>query len=69
VPLGDAVYRKSGKRIHCYAGAAGADASPRPASWEVDEARFMPLEEARQLLHPDQAIFLDRLTERLNGMG
>jgi predicted NUDIX family NTP pyrophosphohydrolase len=65
ISLGETVYHKSGKKIHCYAGPAPANADPRPASWEIDEARFMPMKEARKLLHPDQAVFLERLLERL----
>jgi predicted NUDIX family NTP pyrophosphohydrolase len=65
VDLGFIDYRKSRKRVHCFAGPAPADAEARPASWEVDQARFVPLEEARSLLHPDQAAFLDRLVEYL----
>jgi predicted NUDIX family NTP pyrophosphohydrolase len=67
VPLGSMEYRKSRKRVHCFAGPAPVEADPRPASWEVDQARFVPLAEARQLLHPDQAVFLDRLLEHLEG--
>ena len=67
VPLGDMVYRKSRKQVHCFAGPAPADAEPRLASWEIDQARFVPLEEARRLIHPDQAVFLDRLVEHLGG--
>jgi predicted NUDIX family NTP pyrophosphohydrolase len=63
--LGHADYRKSRKRIHCFAGPAPRDAAPRCASWEVDQARFVPLDEARSLLHPDQCIFLDRLVRHL----
>lgn len=65
VSLGHAEYRKSRKRIHCFAGPAPDDAAPQCASWEVDQARFVPLDEARQLLHPDQCVFLDRLAEHL----
>jgi predicted NUDIX family NTP pyrophosphohydrolase len=64
-PLGFMDYRKSRKRVFCFAGPAPADAAPRPTSWEVDQARFLPLAEARDLLHPDQAVFLDRLQEHL----
>ena len=64
-PLGFIEYRKSKKDVHCFAGLAPEDADPRPASWEVDQARFVALEEARQLLHPDQAAFLDRLLTHL----
>jgi predicted NUDIX family NTP pyrophosphohydrolase len=65
VPLGDMTYRKSRKQVHCFAGAAPADADPRPTSWEVDQAAFVPLPRARELLHADQQVFLDRLAEHL----
>src|SRR5437773_2462987 len=41
VSLGHVDYRKSRKRVHCFAGAAPAEASPSCASWEVDQARFV----------------------------
>lgn len=63
--LGFIEYRKSRKRVHCFAGPAPADADPRPTSWEVDRACFLSLEEARDRLHPDQCPFLDRLVESL----
>ena len=65
VDLGFMDYRKSRKRVFCFAGAAPADAEPRPTSWEVDQACFVPLDKARELLHPDQVVFLDRLLENL----
>lgn len=58
--LGHADYKKSRKRIHCFAGPA-PDAAPGPLSWEIDQARFLSLDEARGLIHPDQAVFLDWL--------
>ena len=61
VPLGNVSYRKSGKQVHCFAGLAPGDCQPHCASWEVDRAEFVPWEEARQKLHPDQAPLLDRL--------
>ena len=63
--LGDIQYRKSRKRVHCFAGSASSDAQPRPTSWEVDEAQLVSLTQARELLHPDQQPFLDRLIEYL----
>lgn len=63
--LGSIRYVKSGKQIHCYAGPAPADATPTCASWEVDRSEFIPLDEARKCLHPDQTPFLDRLEELL----
>jgi predicted NUDIX family NTP pyrophosphohydrolase len=65
VELGHIDYQKSRKRVHCFAGPAPADAAPRTASWEVDQAAFVPLARARELIHPDQATFLDRLVELL----
>jgi len=67
VPLGSITYRKSRKEVHAFAGPAPADAEPRCASWEIDQAHFLPLDEARKVIHPDQAPFLDRLVERLRG--
>jgi predicted NUDIX family NTP pyrophosphohydrolase len=61
VPLGHADYTKSNKRIHAFGGPAPGDAAPRCASWEVDCAEFVPLDRARDLIHPDQRVFLDRL--------
>jgi predicted NUDIX family NTP pyrophosphohydrolase len=66
-PLGSIVYRKSRKQVHCFGGPAPAKAEPRCASWEVDQACFVPLAKARQLLHPDQAAFVDRLEAHLAG--
>ncbi len=63
VPLGHIVYSKSKKHVYCFAGPAPPDAAPHPASWEVDRAEFVPLDEARRLLHPEQVPFLDRLVE------
>jgi predicted NUDIX family NTP pyrophosphohydrolase len=65
VPLGSIVYRKSRKEVHCFTGPAPAEAAPRCASWEVDQARFVPAAEAQDLLHEDQRPFVDRLREHL----
>jgi predicted NUDIX family NTP pyrophosphohydrolase len=66
VDLGSIDYKKSRKRVHCFAGPAPANATPRCASWEVDRAEFVPLDRAREVLHPDQLAFLDRLLARLS---
>jgi predicted NUDIX family NTP pyrophosphohydrolase len=63
--IGHIDYRKSRKRIFAFAGPSPADAEPRCASWEVDRAEFVPIEQARERLHPDQRPFLDRLLEEL----
>jgi predicted NUDIX family NTP pyrophosphohydrolase len=65
IPLGDITYTKSRKVIHAFAGPAPADAQPRCASWEVDQARFLPLAKAKEVIHPDQRAFLERLESKL----
>jgi predicted NUDIX family NTP pyrophosphohydrolase len=69
VGLGHVDYQKSRKRVHCFVGPAPDGAAPRPVSWEVDQACFVSVERARQLLHPDQAVFVDRLLEHLGREG
>jgi predicted NUDIX family NTP pyrophosphohydrolase len=65
VSLGYIEYKKSHKDVYCFAGVAPADAEPCPTSWEIDQARFASIDEARRLLHPDQVPFLDRLLVHL----
>jgi predicted NUDIX family NTP pyrophosphohydrolase len=65
VPLGTVKYQKSGKTIYAFAGPAADDMVPKVASWEIDQVRFVPLDEARRIMHPDQAAFLDRLVSLL----
>ncbi|HWA99084.1 MAG TPA: NUDIX domain-containing protein [Pirellulales bacterium] len=59
--VGSVTYRKSRKTVHGFAGPAPHDAAPKPASWEVDRAEFVSLDDARRLIHPDQAPLLDAL--------
>jgi predicted NUDIX family NTP pyrophosphohydrolase len=66
VDLGFVDYTRSKKRVFCFAGPAPPDTVPRCASWEVDQACFLPIDRARQVIHPDQAVFLDRLLAHLN---
>lgn len=63
--LGTVTYRKSRKTIHAFAGPADPHAAPTCASWEVDCAEFVPLPRARELIHPDQRPFVDRLAALL----
>lgn len=65
VPLGHIDYARSRKRVFCFAGPAPTDAAPHCASWEVDQACFLPLPQARAIIHPAQAAFLDRLEAHL----
>jgi predicted NUDIX family NTP pyrophosphohydrolase len=64
VSLDSVDYTKSKKRVFCFAGELPSGAVPTCASWEIDGARLMTLDEARTRIHADQAPFLDRL-ERL----
>lgn len=59
--LGSIDYSKSRKTVVAFGGAASEVDAPRCGSWEVDRAEFVPLERAREILHPDQHPFLDRL--------
>lgn len=65
VSLGTIAYKRSRKTVQCYGGRVTADAVPHCASWEVDRAEFVPVDEARRLLHPDQSEFIDRLLAHL----
>lgn len=58
--IGSIDYQRSRKRVHCYAGVAPATA-PSVASWEIDEACYVSLAKARELLHADQRRLLDLL--------
>lgn len=64
-PLGSIDYTKSKKRVHVWA-SPWTGGEPSCASWEVDRAEFLLLDDAREKIHPDQRVFLDRLTETLN---
>lgn len=67
VNLGHVDYTKSKKRIFCFAAPLPDDQVPRCAQWEIDKAEVMPVDEARRLIHPDQAAFIDRLVAHLGG--
>ena len=67
--LGHVDYTRSKKRVYCFVGPAPADAEACCASWEVDQVQWVPLDRARSLMHPDQALFIDRLVERLAEKG
>lgn len=68
VPLGETMLVKSRKRIHAFAGLAPDDAAPKCASWEVDRAEFLPIDRAREVIHPDQRVFLDRLLNLIESL-
>lgn len=65
IELGHIDYRRSRKRIFCFAAPLPEGAEPRCASWEIDRAEVLPVAEARERIHPDQAPFIDRLIEAL----
>jgi predicted NUDIX family NTP pyrophosphohydrolase len=67
VPLGEITYRKSRKTVYCFACLVPPGANPHPASWEVDQVAFVPLDRAREILHAEQQVFLARLVEHLAG--
>lgn len=63
--IGHVDYTKSRKRVHCFVGPLPNDPSPRPTSWEVDKAEVVPIQQAKQIIHPDQLAFLHRLEDHL----
>jgi predicted NUDIX family NTP pyrophosphohydrolase len=67
VELGHVELVRSRKRIHAFAGELPPGAAPRCASWEIDHAEVVPLEVARQRLHPDLRPLLDRLVALVDG--
>jgi predicted NUDIX family NTP pyrophosphohydrolase len=69
VDIGEITYRSRRKRIRCFAGPAPPEAAPACASWEVDRAEFLEIEEAKRRIHPDQRPFLDKLEQMLREQG
>jgi predicted NUDIX family NTP pyrophosphohydrolase len=69
VDLGFIDYTRSKKRVHAFAAEAPEGAAPRCTSWEVDKAEFIELTRARRIIHPDQAVLLDRLQRHLGTQG
>ncbi len=64
VAIGSIDYLKSRKRVHCWISPAPIE-QPRCASWEIDKAEFLSIEDAKKKIHPDQKPFLTRLQENL----
>jgi predicted NUDIX family NTP pyrophosphohydrolase len=64
-PLGSIDYAKSRKTVVAFGGVASDSDAPRCASWEVDRAEFVPVDRAREIIHPDQRPFIDRLLEKV----
>lgn len=60
LPVGSCQYKKSRKEIWGFAGEASETAAPRTASWEVDAAEFLPLDDALAKIHPDQVVLIER---------
>jgi predicted NUDIX family NTP pyrophosphohydrolase len=65
IDLGHIDYKRSRKRIFCFAAPLPEGAEPRVASWEIDRCEMLSVDAARERIHPDQAPFIDRLIEAL----
>jgi predicted NUDIX family NTP pyrophosphohydrolase len=65
IALGHIDYTKSRKRVHCFAAPLPDGQTPRCAQWEIDRAEMMTTDEAKRLIHADQAAFIDRLIAHL----
>jgi predicted NUDIX family NTP pyrophosphohydrolase len=59
--LGHVDYKKSRKRVFAWAAKLPEGTAPRCASWEIDRAELVSWTRARELLHEDQRVFVDRL--------
>ncbi|HEY8514691.1 MAG TPA: NUDIX domain-containing protein [Candidatus Binatia bacterium] len=62
-PLGEISYTRSRKRVIAFLAEPLEPPTAtvlEPADWEIDRAEFHPADQARALLHPDQAPFIDR---------
>ncbi|HRC57445.1 MAG TPA: NUDIX hydrolase [Kofleriaceae bacterium] len=67
VDIGFVDYTRSKKRVYAFVGRAPQDAAPHCASWEVDKAEFIDITRARRIIHPDQAVLIDRMLGVLQG--
>ena len=63
--LGHIDYTKSRKRIHAWAAPLPAGVVPKCASWEIDKAQMFAIDKALEVIHRDQAAFLERLAKAL----
>jgi len=66
--LGESRYQKSRKTVVAFLAEPlepPTDPVLPPADWEIDQAEFLPADEARARLHPDQRVFIDRALELL----
>ena len=63
VSLGTMEYKKSRKRVYAYAAPLPPEQTPRCAQWEIDKAEMLVVDDARKAIHPDQAVFIDRLLQ------
>lgn len=60
---------KSKKKVHAFVGKIELNVIPTCASWEIDKAEFVSLEEAEEKLHPAQKIFIQRFRDLLGKGG
>jgi predicted NUDIX family NTP pyrophosphohydrolase len=61
IPLGESRYRNRRKRVFCFAWETGTEPVLKLQEREVSLASFMTIQEAREKLHKDQVVFLERL--------
>jgi predicted NUDIX family NTP pyrophosphohydrolase len=66
VSIGYIDYVKSRKRVHAWAAPLPRGAVPKCASWEIDKAQMFATDDARKVIHRDQAAFIDRLARAIS---
>jgi predicted NUDIX family NTP pyrophosphohydrolase len=67
IDIGFVDYTRSKKRVYAFVGRSPEAAAPHCASWEVDKAEFIDVTRARRIIHPDQAVLLDRMLQLISG--
>lgn len=54
------------KRVFCFSGLVDEKCMAQCASWEIDDATFFGLDEARKLIHPAQLMFINKLLAEIS---
>ena len=65
-PLGECVYANKKKRVYCFSWETTTELELILDNREIGRARFVTLDEARELLHKAQRVFVDRLVREIS---
>ena len=62
--LGSVIYPTNKKEVSCFFG-KGDSQEPKPNSWEVDKAEYVPINKAEEVINKTQREFILRLKGKL----